>query len=224
MWKTFIDRGAVSVAGRLPLGLLTGLLVGLMQGCVSSGGEPADTAPHSAAQVVGDLAAGQPLPPPPAVAGRNAELFARATELLQQSRWTQAETLLLTLTADQPELSGPWVNLAQVYVAQGREGDATAALEQAVLANPANCAARTDLGVLLRRQGDFAGAEAHYLACLDYQPEYRAAYLNLGILYDLYLGRLADALHAYRQYQTLAAEPDRRVNVWVVDLERRIGS
>jgi len=93
-----------------------------------------------------------------------------------------------------------------------------------VLANPGNCAARTELGVLLRQRGEFDAAEDHYLACLEYRPEYQAAYLNLGILYDLYLGRLDDALAAYRQYQSLASEPDNRVNGWVVDLERRVGS
>jgi Flp pilus assembly protein TadD len=136
----------------------------------------------------------------------------------------EAEALLLQVTDDQPELAGPWINLAQVFLIQEREEHAVAALEQAVLANPGNCAARTDLGVLLRRRGEFDAAESHYLACLEYQPDFQAAYLNLGILYDLYLGRLNEALAAYRQYQALAANPDGQVNGWVVDLERRLGS
>jgi len=108
-------------------------------------------------------------------------------------------------------------------MAQGRDDAARSALTRAVDANPRNCAARTELGVLLRRHGEFAAAEAQYRACLQAVPDYQPAYLNLGILYELYLGRLEEALEAYRGYQRIAAEPDARVAGWVVDLERRLG-
>lgn len=216
MWKAFTSA----------------LLILLLQGCAGARLErSADReAPAGANQgeeaaptdVAGPVA--KPVPPQPEVRGRNAEVFARATELLLEDRLVEAEALLVEVTSDQPELAGPWVNLAQVYLAQERKDEAVAALEQAVAANPANCAARTELGVLLRRGGEFDAAEAHYLACLEYQPDYQAAHLNLGILYDLYLGRLDEALTAYRRYQNLTAEPDRRVEIWVVDLERRLGS
>ena len=50
----------------------------------------------------------------------------------------------------------------------------------------------------------------------------REAYLNLGILYELYLGRLDDALQAYQKYQALSESADQRVAGWVSDLERRL--
>lgn len=222
MWKTFTSTrtGArTSTGARSAAWLITAWLLG---GCAMTGGDPVS------GPAPGDVAAadhrGRTLPPAPEVSARNADVFARGTAALQAGRLVEAEALLLQVTDDQPELAGPWVNLARVFVAQGREDHAIAALEQAVLANPGNCAARTDLGVLLRRRGEFESAEAHYLACLEYQPDYQAAHLNLGILYDLYLGRLNDALAAYRRYQALAAEPDGRVGIWVVDLERRLGS
>lgn len=224
MWRTFTERWDAARTGSAAAGsalvLLAGLLLG---GCAGTPGPQ----PQQASNPTGALADGaalRPVPPPPEVHGRNAASFERATELLRAGRYVESEALLLEVTADQPELAGPWVNLAQVYVAQHREDEAVAALEQAVLANPGNCAARTDLGVLLRRRGEFGAAETHYLACLEYQPDYQPAYLNLGILYELYLGRLADALAAYQRYQTLAVEPDRRVDIWVVDLQRRLGS
>lgn len=229
MWKTFTDRRGVAPLEPALAGRLTVLVCGaLLQGCAASGGAPTAASDDPALSyldpAIGEAPMGKPLPPAPEVQGRNAETFARATELLQAGRLIEAEALLLEITDDQPELAGPWINLAQVFVAQGRDDDAVAALEQAVLANPGNCAGRTELGVLLRKRGEFAAAESHYLACLEYQPGYQAAYLNLGILYDLYLGRPADALAAYRHYQDLAGEEDRRVSGWVMDLERRAGS
>ena len=93
---------------------------------------------------------------------------------------------------------------------------------ESIAANPNNCAAYMDLGVLARRAGDFSAAEANYLACTQHEPAFRDAYLNLGILYELYLGRLDDALKAYQTYQSLSASADLKVAAWVADLERRL--
>jgi len=149
-------------------------------------------------------------------------LFEQALAAIQAQRYTEAESLLKELTARDPLLSGPWVNLGGVYEALGDNDAAQHAYKKAIDANPNNCAAYVDLGVLSRRAGDFLTAEANYLACTQRVPNFREAYLNLGILYELYLGRLDDALKAYQTYQTLSENPDMRVAGWVSDLERRI--
>lgn len=187
---------------------VSALLALVLQGCASSAGSPG----------------GGPAPEAPPVSERSAALFERANGALQDARWIEAETLLLEITADQPELAGPWYNLARALIGQGREEDAVTALQRAVAASPDHCAAHSELGVLLRRRGEFAAAEAHYLACLERRPDYAPALLNLGILYELYLGRLDEALAAYERYQALAADPDQRVGAWLVDLRRRVDS
>lgn len=207
MWKAFISA----------------LVALALAGCAGRGPETAPASGSGAPERAAPAAPGTAVPAPE-VRPQNAERFRRATALLLEGRLVEAEALLLQITDDQPELAGPWINLAQVYEAQARDDEALAALEQAVLANPGNCAARTELGVLLRRRGALDEAESHYLACLERQPDYPAAHLNLGILYDLYLGRWDLALEAYRRYQSLLDEPDKRVNGWVVDLERRLGA
>jgi tetratricopeptide (TPR) repeat protein len=149
-------------------------------------------------------------------------LFEQALAAIQAQRYAEAESLLKELTTRDPLLSGPWVNLGGVYEALGDNDAAQRAYKKAIDANPNNCAAYVDLGVLSRRAGDFLSAEANYLACTQRVPNFREAYLNLGILYELYLGRLDDALKAYQTYQTLTETPDMRVAGWVSDLERRI--
>jgi tetratricopeptide (TPR) repeat protein len=99
-----------------------------------------------------------------------------------------------------------------------------AALQAAIEAAPEDCAARTALALRLRHEGAFADAETHYLACLAARPDFAPAQLNLGILYELYLDRPADALEAYRRYQALTAAPDPRVSGWMQDIERRRGA
>lgn len=164
-----------------------------------------------------------PSVPAPKVANRNVAAFEEAIEAMKAEDWSSAEQLLRRITDDQPELAGPWVNLGQVYVQLGEIEEARLAFRRAIAANPQNCAAYNQLGVLFRTQGEFDEAENHYLQCIGSVAPQPEAYLNLGILYELYLGRLKDALQAYRQYQELVPEPDRKVAGWVMDLERRTG-
>lgn len=158
------------------------------------------------------------------VSDRSAALFEDALAAMREQRFTDAEVLLLELTEREPELSGPWVNLGAVYLAMDDQQAAQEAFQRAIDLNPDNCAAYNQMGILSRQNGDFLTAEANYLACVERVPDFREAYLNLGILYELYLGRLPEALAAYRTYQSLLDTPDRRVEGWVVDLERRLTS
>lgn len=156
------------------------------------------------------------------VKSQSAELFEQSLIALEAEDLGRAEGLLNRVTELQPELSGPWVNLGQVYLAGERAVEARAAFERAIAANPTNCAAYNQLGVLARQQGELGAAERSYLACIERNPDFPQVYLNLGILYELYLGRLPQALEAYRTYQSLVDMEDTRVKGWVLDLERRL--
>lgn len=156
---------------------------------------------------------------------QSAELFAQSLAALRAADYALAEYLLGKITKIQPELSGPWLNLGQVYLVGDRTDSARQAFEQAIEANPTNCAAYNQLGVLARQEGRLQEAEGSYLACIDRDPSFPQVYLNLGILYEVYLGKLPQALKAYREYQDLAAVSgveDARVKGWVIDLERRL--
>ena len=189
----------------------------------SEAGQPALTAETGSDSESRVAAADAPVIPTPAVKGDNGTEFEAAVAFIQKGRYRDAEILLLGITSDQPELAGPWINLGQVYVALEQPDEARRAFEAAVRANPWNCTAHNELGLLSRVNGDFAAAETHYLSCIERMPGNGPANLNLGILYELYLGRLTDALVYYRHYQSLQNEPDRRVRGWVMDLERRLG-
>ncbi|MEM9624217.1 MAG: tetratricopeptide repeat protein, partial [Pseudomonadota bacterium] len=139
-------------------------------------------------------------------------------------KYAAAQVLLLELTDSQPELAGPWVNLSYTYLADGDQENAELSLQKALQANPKNCDALNQLGVLARQKGEFTAAESFYQRCIDADPNFAAAYLNLGILYELYMGKLGEALAAYNDYQVVLPAPDRQVAGWVMDLERRVGA
>ncbi len=163
------------------------------------------------------------VPTPPIKVG-NQVLFERALSLLQSQQYLAAEVLLVELTQSQPELAGPWVNLGYVHLSQQRLEEARSAFSQAIEANPRNCDALNQLGVLARQQGQFDDAEGYYKQCIEAHPSYGNAHFNLAILYELYMGRFSEALVAYQRYQLSESEPDTRVVGWVMDLERRISS
>ena len=96
-------------------------------------------------------------------------------------------------------------------------------MQLALSLHPEHPAANNQLGILRRSQGRFADAEAAYERAIAADPDYALAYMNLGILLDVYLRRPADALANYERYQELLIEPDRAVAGWIVDLRRRLG-
>jgi tetratricopeptide (TPR) repeat protein len=185
------------------------------------------TQPNQVADVVpdsrGDVAVVTgPVVPVPALNSGNQALFERAVDLMKQGQLEAAEVLFIELNSDQPELAGPWVNRGLIHVARDEHDQAQSAFLSALDANPQNCDALNQLGVLARKAGRFSDAESYYSQCIDAQPLYPHAHLNLAILYELYMGRLGEALAAYNTYQTMLPEPDARVRGWVMDLERRV--
>lgn len=174
--------------------------------------------------------AGSPLPPEAAAA-----LFEQAIEAKQQNEFDRAETLFTQLTQDFPNLSGPFMQLGDLVLnrqkidADSNEEQFQAALssaanyyQQAISANQHNYFAQNRLAKIYREQGQFELAESHYKQAIDSWPAFDKAYLNLGILYDLYLGKKVLALRQYETYQGLQANPGRKVNGWIADMKRQI--
>jgi tetratricopeptide (TPR) repeat protein len=147
--------------------------------------------------------------------------YAAALADMQAGNWSAAEHGFESLMRDSPTLPGPYVNAAIAYVHDGREDDALAALRKALTIDPTSVQANDELGILLRRRGDFAGAEKAYRQALETDPNYPLALYNLGVLLDVYLGRRDEALALYERYQKTLPAPDKTVAGWIVDLQRR---
>ena len=77
-----------------------------------------------------------------------------------------------------------------------------------------------NLAIAYREHGDFRKAEEAYLKSIKLNPNFAAAYYNLGVLYDLYLNQPSDAVRSYREYERLAGQ-NQTVDVWIADLEQR---
>ncbi|MDH5617293.1 MAG: tetratricopeptide repeat protein [Gammaproteobacteria bacterium] len=199
---------------RFAAGLLTLLVVA---GCAGSG--PAREAGPQVAP--GPEAAGAPAGVQIPAEART--LFEQAAAVMAAGDFVDAELRFKEFVLLYPDYPGAHVNLAIIH-AKNEDDDATrAAIDAALALNPGHPAALNQLGMLLRRNGNFLEAEAAYMKAVTVSPEYALAHYNLGVLNELYLQRLEEALRHFETYQQLVGE-DEQVERWIADLKRRLAA
>jgi len=77
------------------------------------------------------------------------------------------------------------------------------------------------LGIAYRLQGQFPKARDAYEHAIHLDPSYPGPYLNLGVLFDLYLWDSKKAQEYYDLYLKLTPGGDEKVVKWVADLKNR---
>lgn len=193
--------------------ILGTLLSALVIGCAGS----AKQAPKSEQAEQPKTAAADVKIPPSA-----RQQYDEAIAAMKSGNIPQAKNILSNLTKEYPDISGPYVNLGIIHFRADEIDQAEAAFQQALKVNPDSAVSLNHLGIIYRGKGKFAEARSNYERALELEPNYAYAHLNYGILLDLYLGELDDALEQYQTYQELTPEEDKQVSKWIVDLQRRI--
>ncbi len=148
--------------------------------------------------------------------------FGEALAEIEKKNWQNAEILLQDMTAKFPHLSGPFVNLGIVYQNLEKLELSEQALRKAIEVNKLNVDAYTILALQKREVGQFAEAEALYKESLAVWPHSIESHRNLGILYDLYMGKFDLALEHYEMCSRLLDQPDKTLRGWIIDLKRRM--
>lgn len=205
---------------------LTGLVVLALSACGGSRVKPGDSGSTSPELPDIDLPAFKERVVPEDAAAD----WQLANELMEQKSWSRARQAMTSLHQRFPNFSGPLLSLALIDWKTGaQEGKAARVqplVEQAIERHPRNPSAYNLLGAVHRSAGKFKEAETAYQNALTANPKFGPAMLNLGILYDLYLGNKAKALELYRRYQSQREEReepvDNQVRLWIADLERQL--
>lgn len=188
----------------------------LLAGC-ASGPKPAADAKKASVQPGAGGSAGMLLEVPP----QAMTLYEQAVSSMASGDTIDAELRFQEFLLQYPAYPGAHVNLAIIFADRGDDQAAENSLTDALIIEPLHPAALNQLGMLLRRQGKFQDAEAAYLKAVTARPDYALAHYNLGVLNDLYLQRLDEALRHYERYQELTGD-DEEVGKWIADLKRRI--
>lgn len=211
---------------RAQLSLVLSVLVGLA-GCAGNlmsdddGGRP--QGPGQAASTVRQSPVStRAIPPEPELTEVQQQLVERARTAAASQAWDEAAQALEQLLQQRDDLPRLTARLAWVRQQQGRTGEATVLYHNAVAANPADALSINNLALLLREAGDFRQASEVLEQGLAYSPRVPELHFNLAVLSELYLLDLPRALDHYRQYQALLPTPEKRVEGWIADIERRV--
>ena len=191
---------------------LAALLV--LAGCAGSG--PARESAESAQRTGADAAA-------PVIPAEALTLYEQATAVMAAGDFVDAELRFKEFVLLYPDYPGAHVNLAIIHANNENDPATRAALDTALALDPNHPAALNQMGMLLRRNGNFLEAEAAYLKAVTVSPDYALAHYNLGVLNELYLQRLEPALQHFEIYQGLVGE-DKQVEKWIADLTRRVAA
>jgi Flp pilus assembly protein TadD len=201
--------------------LLGYALLAALGGCATVS-KPVEAPPKTAAAVSAPAPA-ETVTAPAAVpiSAQTQAQFDRALQAQRAGRSDEAEKQLRALAQAHPELGGVHANLGLIHRQAGRTAEAVAALELAVQASPTQARFHNELGIAYRANGQFAKAREAYERALALDANFADAMLNLGILFDLYLGDGAKALELYDRYLVLAPNGDAAVTKWAADLRLR---
>jgi len=177
--------------------------------------------PSAAASAPPVAAATRPAVPDAPVSVAVQRSYDDALRALRAGRNDEAERGFRALAQSNPDLGGPHANLGVIYRQAGKLNESASELEQAVKINPNQPIYFNQLGVTYRQLGKFDKARDAYEKAIALDANYAAPTLNLGILYDMYLGDGARALELYSRYLALSPSGDAAVTKWVAELKNR---
>lgn len=152
----------------------------------------------------------------------NQKRFERALMHQKNEEYTAAKVIYKSLLAEDKSLISPLVNLGVIALKQNKLKEAKIHFDAVLATEPNNLRVLNYLAYIARDSGEFDAAEGHYRKILEIEPNNVIAIRNLGVLLDLYRGRLAEALALYETYQSLMAEPDAKVKDWIFDTKSRL--
>ena len=148
--------------------------------------------------------------------------YDEAIGFLRSGRNDAARRALESLMQELPEASGPPTNLGILQAREGRHAQARALLEEAIRRNPDNLVARNWLAHSHRENRRPESAEQVWLRALERAPDYTAAHINLGRLYEEVLADLPAAIRHYRAAFESSNGEALRVLPWIAQLEERL--
>ena len=115
-----------------------------------------------------------------------------------------------------------WLDTALAASAAGDAVAADAAFTEMMALQPRSPLTVNHYAIFLREHWRIDEAEAVYRQALALVDNDWLTHWNIAVLYELYRGDLPQAKKHFEAYREAAAEPDPRVDRWLVDLDRRI--
>lgn len=149
--------------------------------------------------------------------------FGLAINALKSNSASEAEILFKNLADDNPDISGPWLNLGLIYFNNNELSKSKQAANRALELNARNPYALNLLGMLASKEGEFKLAHTLYTKAISYKNDYAIAHYNLALLYDIYYQDIKAAISHYNHYLTLIDSNDKRTVDWLEQIKNTRG-
>lgn len=150
------------------------------------------------------------------------KLYREAITELSNHNLEKAKSIFLQIIKNQPELAGPWANLALIYLKEEQYEKADQHIKAALKKNPEMAQALNIAGYISSRKGEINKAIALYEKAIANKADYALAHYNLALLYDVYLQDIPKALQHYQIYLPLIHYEDQNTIDWVEELKLNI--
>ncbi|MGH1538275.1 MAG: tetratricopeptide repeat protein [Gammaproteobacteria bacterium] len=200
--------------------IILALLVTLLTSCANTTfKKPSFT---SKTEKSNDKAAGKIIAQPKfRISKKTADAYSNALKHMSTKNYDTAILEMQKVAEMDQRISGPWVNIGMAYKELDDMPKAKAAFQKALIINAKNPYALNQLAILQREEGKFELAEKLYKQALSAYPDYQNAHLNLAILCDAYLRKIACAQEHYQEYLNLTGGQDKQVSAWMSQLEKQ---
>lgn len=152
----------------------------------------------------------------------NQQTYEAGIAALKNNETDFAIELLTQATTSAPDLKFAFTNLGLAFFKLEDFEKSEQAFQQAIITNTYDSIAYNHIGIIKRMNGNFASAKSNYEKAISIDNNYADAYLNLGILYDIYLQDLNAALKQYEKYQSLTNSENKSVKGWIADIQRQL--
>ncbi len=149
-------------------------------------------------------------------------LYQQAITQLNNNQLEAAESSFIRMTEIQPDLAGPWANLALVYLKQNQKEKAEQNIQIALNKNPNMAQALNLAGYLKNQKGEISDSKSLYEKAIINKPDYALAHYNLALIYDIYLQNIPMAIKYYQLYLSLIDYKDEKTKDWVEELKLNV--
>jgi tetratricopeptide (TPR) repeat protein len=148
-------------------------------------------------------------------------LFIEAKTAWRNNDANTAKQKLNVIIKNDKALSGPWMMLGDIALAEKDHPQALEHYQQGLTVNPNNINGYTGLANIQRIQGRYDHAHNTLAKALALWPDFPEAHYNLSILFDIYLNKAAKAKQHLKAYILLTGG-DAESLKWLQQLNQQI--
>lgn len=155
-------------------------------------------------------------------------LYKKAIVALNENKLDDAKKLFTEMSELQPDMAGPWANLALIAMKNGDLSLAQQHVDRALQKNPNMSQALNLSGSLALQNGRINDAKSLFKQAITHKPDYALAHYNLALLYDVYYQDLPQAIAHYelylQHYAPQDGQPDKDTQRWLKGLKSTVGA